>query len=305
MPGRNANEVCSPNGSRANVRLTDREFDVFSEFVQSHTGIALGPYKREMLESRLSRRLRFLGLPTFTAYYQLLCSQGPNGAEWGCFVNAITTRVTDFFREEHHFRFLSDKWIPRLRTRAARTGNRMLRIWSAGCSTGEESYTIGCVLREALGDAAHAWNIRILASDIDADALDRAAAGIYPMERVASLSRSLLARAFLRGVGANTGLVQVRPEIQALVTFRRINLVDEPWPIRTRFDAIFCRNVLIYFDRATQRRVLERLRTFLKDDGLLFLGHSESLHGVSGGMKHVENTIYQKGSQEPTCPPRS
>jgi chemotaxis protein methyltransferase CheR len=305
--------------------LTDREFELLRRFVYEQTGIALGAHKREMLKARLGRRLRALGLQTFLDYYQLLTEGDPAGQERTHFVNAVTTNVTDFFREGHHFRFLAEQWLPGLRGQAARNGDRHLRIWSAACSTGEEPYTIAMVLREALGAAAPCWDIRILASDIDTDALARATAGVYPLERLAGVDPERLRRGFLRGTGANAGLASVRPEVRDLVTFRRVNLMDDPWPVRTRFDAIFCRNVLIYFDRPTQRRLLGRLIGMLKDDGLLFLGHSESLHGMFAGMKHLENTIYQRtgasalaAGQRPatattdpvnggkdSCPPRS
>jgi chemotaxis protein methyltransferase CheR len=150
------------------------------------------------------------------------------------------------------------------------------------------------VVRDALGPAAPVWDLRLLASDIDTDTLGRALDGVYPEERTASIPSGLRTRYVLRGRGGQAGLVCIRPEIRALVTFRRLNLMDEPWPIQTTFDAIFCRNVLIYFDRRTQRRLIDRLRGFLGEDGLLFLGHSESLHGMCAGMQHVANTIYQR-----------
>jgi len=274
--------------------LGDLEFDLLRQFIHGHTGIALGPHKREMLKARLQRRLRALGMTAFMDYYQLLSERDAGGEELVRCVNAVTTNVTEFFREPHHFQFLAENWLPQRRSQAAQTGDRHIRIWSAGCSTGEEPYTIALMLREGLGPALAGWDVRILASDIDTDALSRAAAGVYPLERVASLPQPLLARGFLRGTGANVGQVRVRPELQDLVAFRRINLIDESWPVHTRFDAIFCRNVLIYFNRPTQQAILRRLVSFLKDDGLLFLGHSESLNGLFAGMKHWQNTIYQR-----------
>jgi chemotaxis protein methyltransferase CheR len=274
--------------------LTDSEFELLRRLVLAQTGIALGPHKREMLKARLGRRLRALGLARFLDYYRLLSEGDPGGEELTRFVNAVTTNVTDFFREPHHFRFLAEQWLPRLRQRAGRDGERRLRVWSAGCSTGEEPYTIAFTLREALGAAAGCWNVRVLASDIDTDALARAAAGVYPAARAATVPPALRRRFLLKGTGANSDLVCVRPEVRGLVAFRRINLIDDPWPVHTSFDAIFCRNVLIYFDRPTQQRLLERLLRFLHDDGLLFLGHSESLNGLFAGMKHLENTVYQR-----------
>lgn len=297
MPAPDGLELSRPVALVEGYALADREFHLLRRLVQEHTGIALGPHKREMLRARLSRRLRALRLPGFPEYCRLL--QGPESAaaELPQFVNAVTTNVTGFFREAHHFRHMTEVWLPEVRDRAANDGQRRLRIWSAGCSTGEEPYSIALTLLDHLGAALPRWDVRILASDIDTDALARAAAGVYPAERAAGVPPSLLPRGFLRGTGDWAGKLRVRPEVQEMVAFRHINLMDEPWPIRTRFDAIFCRNVLIYFDRPSQRRLLDGLFAFLRPDGLLFLGHSESLHGLLTGMKHIRNTIYQR--QEP------
>jgi chemotaxis protein methyltransferase CheR len=273
--------------------ITDREFEVFRELVHRCTGIHLGPQKRHLLVARLGRRLRALGLPSFAAYHRYLAEEDADGAELGRFVNAITTNKTDFFREAHHFRYLAERWIPGLRARAARGGERRVRLWSAACSTGEEPYTLALTLLEGLGTAL-GWDVRVLASDIDTECLARAASGVYTLEQVRPVPAALVRRYFLRGRGADAGRVQVRPEVRALVTFRRINFLDDPWPIRTRFDAIFCRNVLIYFDRATQQRILERLLGYLAPDGLLCLGHSEGVHGLAQGLVAVGHTIYRR-----------
>jgi chemotaxis protein methyltransferase CheR len=247
-----------------------------------------------MLKARLGRRLNVLGLPTFGAYYRFLCENDPAGEERTRFVNAITTKVTGFFREQHHFQYLHEQWVPSLRERAWHEGGRRIRIWSAGCSTGEESYTLAMTLRESLAASLSSWDVRILASDIDTEALSWASAGTYTLERTAPIPQTLLARHFLRGTGTNAGLVRARSEMQALLAFRHINLIDNAWPIHTQFDAIFCRNVLIYFDRPTQVRILHRLAAILRPGALLFLGHSESLHGLHSGLKHVQNTIYRR-----------
>jgi chemotaxis protein methyltransferase CheR len=207
------------------------------------------------------------------------------------FINAITTNKTDFFREPHHFRYLQEQWAPARRALTTTTGDRRVRFWSAACSSGEEPYTLAMVLSEALRPAP-GWDIRILASDLDTDILARAEAGIFPIERTGVIPAPLLSRYFLRGVGAQAGLVKVRRELRELVTFRRINFNDESWPIRSQFDGIFCRNVLIYFNREMQRRILQRLLGFLKPEGVLFLGHSESIFGLVDGLQHLGNTIY-------------
>ena len=203
----------------------------------------------------------------------------------------MTTNKTEFFREAHHFEYVRTRWLPS-RGPCRRMSDRHLRVWSAGCSTGEEAYTLAITLLDAL-DAGERWDVRILASDIDTEVLTHAAAGIYPLEQVAPVPRAMIPRYFLRGTGGQDGFVRVKPAVRSLVTFRRINFIDEPWPIRTRFDLIFCRNVLIYFDRPTQQRILSRLVLQMKDDGLLFLGHSESILGFDA-LAPVGATVYRR-----------
>jgi chemotaxis protein methyltransferase CheR len=268
--------------------MTAQEFARLSALVQAQTGIALGPHKRSHLASRLARRLREVGLPSFADYYELLATRDPEGREMVQFVNAVTTNKTDFFREAHHFTFLTDTWAPAVR---ARTLVPRVRAWSAGCSTGEEAYTLAWTLRGALGPGA---DLRVLASDIDTEVLAQAETGIYTQEAVAPVPAADRPRYFLRGTGANVDRVRVRPELRALVTFRRINLLDATWPIRTEFDVIMCRNVVIYFDRPTQQQVLTRLVTALAPAGLLCLGHSENVYGLVHELEHVGSTMYQR-----------
>jgi chemotaxis protein methyltransferase CheR len=284
----------------ANHEISSHEFQLLQELVRSHTGISLSDHKRSLVASRLGKRLRALNLGSFRSYYDFLV--GERGAEeLEQFVNAMTTNKTDFYREPVHFEFLEREIIPVLKMRAARTGERRIRIWSAGCSTGEEPYTIALTLCEALGRLL-TWDVRILASDIDTEVLAKADRGVYPRERVVDIPPALLHRYFLQGTGDNEGLVKVAPSLRTLVTFRRINFLDNPWPIRGLFDCIFCRNVIIYFDKATQTRLMQRFADHLKDDGYLFLGHSESLHGMSERFAFVRNTIYRRtGSQESMC----
>lgn len=272
--------------------LCDQEFRLLRDLVKTHTGIALSEHKRSLVASRLGKRLRALGLESFRSYYNYLAGEAGQD-ERENFVNAITTNKTDFYREGLHFEFLEKEFVPALKVRAARTGERRIRIWSAGCSSGEEPYTIAITLRESLENLL-AWDVRILASDIDTQVLAQAAQGIYPAERVAEIPRPILERHFLRGVGSQAGLVRVSREVRNLVTFRRINLLEEPWRIQTAFDCIFCRNVIIYFDKPTQRRLVERFAGHLKADGYLFLGHSETLYGVSDRFVFLRNTIYRR-----------
>jgi chemotaxis protein methyltransferase CheR len=271
--------------------LSDREFELFRDLVHAATGIALGPQKRCLVATRLGPRLRALGLPSFTAYHRHLQTADPAGEELGRLINAITTNKTDFFREPHHFTHLARRWVPEVRARLG-PGARRLRIWSAGCSTGEEPYTIAMVLLEALGSAL-GWDLRILASDLDSDVLARAEAGLYTAEQVRGVPAALRQRFFRPEPGPRGQRLSVRPELRALITFRRINLLQDPWPIRTRFDVIFCRNVLIYFDRPTQDRVVARFLQHLGAEGLLVLGHSETLHPLPAGLRHLGQTIYQ------------
>lgn len=272
--------------------ISDQEFRLFQDLVKHHTGIALSDQKRPLICSRLAKRLRTLTVNSFRDYYTYLTSEAGH-RELEHFVNAVTTNKTDFYRERHHFDYLRNEVIASLKERAAKTGQRRIRIWSAACSTGEEPYTIAITLLEALGNRL-AWDIRILASDIDTDVLGRAERGIYAMDRTADIPRPLLERFFLRGTRANTDMVQVKKEVRDLITFRRINLLDAPWPIRTTFDCIFCRNVFIYFDKPTQQDLIRRFEQSLKVGGHLFVGHSESLFGMNTGLVFLGNTIHRK-----------
>ena len=267
--------------------LTEAEFIRFRGLVREQTGINLTDHKRHLLVARLARRLHDLGLTTFTDYYECVIGDR-SGNELRTFINRITTNKTSFFREPHHFDFLCEHLIPELRAQ----GRRELRIWSAGCSSGEEPYSIGIALRETLG-AHHGWNIRILASDIDTEMLAMAQSGTYEMELLQGLTMDRRRAHFLRGYGSFDGLAQVRPELRNMIEFRRINFNDPNWGIHARFDAIFCRNVIIYFDRGLQERIVERLASHLKPGGYFFSGHSENLHSVGGLLETVQPTVYR------------
>lgn len=277
----------------ADLIVTDREFREFTAFVHRQTGIALCEAKRPLVCARLRKRLRHYGYARLQQYYDHLIERDPEGEELVRMVNALTTNKTEFFREAHHFALLRTEILER---RAAGHGPRRLRIWSAGCSSGEEAYSIAFTVLAGLAGAV-GWDVRILASDIDTDVLARAERGVYLAERAAGVPAALRERYFRRGRGGNEGLVRVRPEAARLVTFRRINLRDEPWPIRAAFDAIFCRNVLIYFDRALQQEVVRRLVAHLQPGGYLFLGHSESLLGMGPELRPVGKTVYRKVSR--------
>jgi len=247
--------------------FTERDFEIVRELIYQHAGIALSPIKVDMVYSRIARRLRATGLRTFAEYLSLLRS---DAEEWQQFVNSLTTNLTSFFRESHHFPLLAEHVLE-----ARPTARQPARLWSAACSTGEEPYSMAMSLIDAFGS----WRppVRILATDLDTQVLDHASRGIYSAERVAKLPSELVRRFFLRGRGGQAGHVRVRNEVRDLVTFRQLNLLSPQWPLKGRFEAIFCRNVLIYFDKQTQYRLLEKFHPLVYPHGLLFVGHSESL----------------------------
>lgn len=269
-------------------RFTDRHFETLRRCVREHTGIALSDQKRELCYGRLVRRLRCLHLDGFDAYCDLI-TQGGEG-ELVHFVNAITTNQTAFFREPHHFEYLAQTVLPELYQKDH--ARRRLRIWSAGCSSGEEPYSIAMVASEALPPGER-WDVKVLATDIDSNVLTRAVAGVYEAERVAGISDTRLQRWFVRGTGRNTGLVKVAGQLRELITFRHLNLLHG-WPMSGLFDIIFCRNVVIYFDKATQATLIDRMAELLAPQGLLCIGHSESLFRVSDRFECVERTCYRK-----------
>jgi chemotaxis protein methyltransferase CheR len=264
--------------------LSPAEFRALAARVRALTGIVLREHKRQMLQGRLARRLRALGLSDFAAYLALL--DRPEGAaEQGALISAITTNLTAFFRERHHFTHLEAEVI---RPAMAR-GARRFRVWSAGCSTGEEPYSVQMTMLAA-GGLARDWDYRLLATDLDGDVLAQAAAGRYAADRLAPLPRALVARAFERHPD---GSATVRPALRAAVSFRQLNLLGD-WPLRGPFDAIFCRNVLIYFDAPAKQAIVGRLAALLAPEGVLYLGHSESLLGDHPALSAVGRTTYRR-----------
>lgn len=273
--------------------FTDADFNSLRRLVREIAGIALADCKRELVYSRLARRLRHLGLNSFIAYRELLASEEGRG-ELREFTNAVTTNLTAFFRERHHFDYLRDAL---LRPRAANPrASRRLRIWSSAVSTGEEAWSIAMTIADALPDWQR-WDIRILGTDLDTNVLRTAEAGAYGLDRVRHLPRALIDRHFLRqGHGENLRYV-VRPELARMVSFRPLNLTH-PLPMKGPLDAIFCRNVIIYFDKETQRDLFERMAPLQRPGDLLFLGHSEGLFRVSTAWTLIGKTVYQRAA---TC----
>jgi chemotaxis protein methyltransferase CheR len=260
------------------IEFSAADFQRVRSLIHSRAGIDLNAGKQNMVYSRLSRRLRERGFSAFRGYLDFL--QTADEAEWQEFVNCLTTNLTSFFREAHHFPVLATH----LKTRPA------ARLWCSAASTGEEPYTMAMTVADTLGPSAR---VTIDASDIDTKVLATAQSGTYAGETVASLDTALLRRHFLKGAGANAGKVRVRPELRSMVSFRSFNLLADNWRIEP-YDVIFCRNVMIYFDRPTQRKVLERMHKCLKPDGLLFVGHSENFTEHRDLFKLSAKTVYHR-----------
>ncbi|HMN78115.1 MAG TPA: CheR family methyltransferase [Burkholderiaceae bacterium] len=272
----------APCGSEFNFGAGD--FERVRRLIYQRAGISLGAGKQAMVYSRLSRRLRATAHASFGDYLQWL-EHGGAGPEWQEFVNCLTTNLTSFFREEHHFDALGAE----LRKRAGAP----TRIWCNAASTGEEPYSIAITVAETCADVQDAQRVRIVASDIDTRVLASAARGVYPLE-TRGLSRERMHAHFLRGKGLNAGLVRVKPVLSKLIEFRQHNLMAEDWSLGEPFDIVFCRNVMIYFDAATQRRVLERMHRAMKPGALLFAGHAESLANAADLFRLHGKTIYER-----------
>ena len=281
--------IDAPESTDGGLPLGDKEYQQLRELIFEITGIQLADNKQAMMRRRLSMRLQELGLSSFSEYCELLRSGDP--AEREQFANAVTTNLTAFFRENHHFEYLENSLLPELFEQAHRTGNKV-RIWSAGCSTGEEPYSIAMLIGE-LCPSPRSIDVRILATDLDSNALAHCKAGIYSLDRVEKIPAERLRRWFSRGTGSNDGFVRVKPELTELISFKRLNLMSS-WPMKGLFDVIFCRNVIIYFDKATQKQLVERYADILSPDGHLFLGHSESLMNMTERFTLLGKTIYRK-----------
>jgi chemotaxis protein methyltransferase CheR len=260
--------------------LSDTHFRRISELIYQRAGIVLADHKREMVYNRLVRRLRILGLNDFGSYMALL-ENDSNSPEWQAFINALTTNLTAFFREAHHFPILAEH---------ARSRPNNYSVWSTAASTGEEPYSIAMTLSEVLGPRMA--NCRIQASDIDTQVLEKATAGVYRLEELRTLSPQQLQKFFLKGTGPHSGLVRVRPELAQMVAFQQLNLLANQWQLNGPFDAIFCRNVMIYFDKETQEKILRRFVPLLKPGGLMFAGHSENFSQISREFYLRGQTVY-------------
>ncbi len=261
--------------------FTLRDFERVRAMIYKRAGIALADSKQEMVYSRLARRLRATGLTSFAVYLDGL-EATTDGDEWEAFTNALTTNLTSFFRESHHFPLLAD-YVKSLK--------EPITIWCSASSTGEEPYSIAMTLCEAFGTLTPP--AQVIATDIDTNVLAVGEQGVYTADRLDKMSPERAKQFFLKGKGAQAGMVRVRNELRQLVTFKRLNLLSDHWPISGPFDAIFCRNVMIYFDKPTQGKILSRFAPLMKPEGLLFAGHSENFLYISDAFKLRGKTVYE------------
>jgi len=273
--------------------LTEREFKLFQSLIHKEAGIYLSEVKKALLVGRLSRRIRELGLDSFEAYYRHVVD-GPNPAERVELINNICTHETQFFREPRQFEFLEQTVAPRLRAEAeAGTRPKQIRAWSAACSSGEEPVSMAMSLLYHF-PASAGWTVEVLATDISTRVLDKARAATWSIERAGQIPPAYLKRFMLRGTGEHQNRMKAGPEIRSVVRFQQLNLQADSYAVGDGFDMIFCRNVLIYFNAATKEHVVTRLLGRLAEDGLLFLGHAESLTGMRDAPRAVVPTVYAR-----------
>ncbi len=268
-----------PNGE---FTWTNADFTRVQGLIYQRAGISLNDGKHAMVYSRLSRRLRDTGHQSFQSYLTWLESH--DGPEWQEFINALTTNLTSFFREQHHFEIFASL----LKSRGVAAP---WKVWCSAASTGQEPYSIVMTAAETLGSLS---NFRLTASDIDSKVLATAAQGVYPMDNTRGLDHGRLERFFLRGKGSNAGMVRVKPELRKVIDFINVNLIRDDWPFREPFDAVFCRNVMIYFDAGTQRKVLERIHRVMKPGGMLFVGHAENFSESRDLFTLRGKTVYER-----------
>ena len=269
------------SGEREFAFTTD-DFDRVRKLIYGHAGISLSAAKQDMVYSRLARRLRETHQKSFSDYLALL-EQGDK-SEWEKFVNSLTTNLTSFFREPHHFPILADH-LKKLQ------GRSPIKIWCSAASTGEEPYSIAMTVVETFG--SFNTQVSIVASDLDTNVLATAAKGVYPLDRIDKISAERLSRFFLKGAGAQEGAYVVKPELRRMISFQRLNLLEPNWAVRGPLDALFCRNVMIYFDKPTQYKILSRFAPLLSDNGLLFAGHSESFLHAADVFRSLGKTVYE------------
>jgi chemotaxis protein methyltransferase CheR len=277
--------------------ITDKEFGLFQALIHREAGIHLPPAKKELLMGRLGRRLRELGLKAYGAYYEYVMEAGHE--ELVRLLDAISTNETSFFREARQFEFLAQRVFPEWKISRAR--GRQIRVWSAGCATGEEPYSLAMMLWDHLPPAA-GWDLEIRATDLSTRALERARAGIWALEKAEESPPSYLRAFMLKGKGPLGGMMKAGPRIRSIIEFERLNLNDDTYPALGFFDLIFCRNVLMYFSAESRARVVERLLSHLVPAGYLFLGHAETLNGVTDRVRSVMPTVYMRVEEQKSAP---
>ncbi|XDD51068.1 protein-glutamate O-methyltransferase CheR [Leptospira sp. WS92.C1] len=276
--------------------ISDEEFQFVKSLMYKETGIFLADHKKVMVQSRLNGRARHFALKSVSEYIgRLRADREFFASELTELINRITTNKTDFYRENHHFDFLKDTFFPSVEERASKNGKKILRIWSSACSTGEEPYTIAMTCLEYF-TFKPGWDIKIYASDIDTNVINTAKEGLYKEERLLPVDEKLKHKYFIKRKESERGEIsyEAKPELKALIDFRKVNLLETPYPISEKMDCVFCRNVIIYFDKQTQKKIFENFEKVLKDRGLLVIGHSETLFGISESYKFLGHTIYQK-----------
>ncbi|MBX9894227.1 MAG: chemotaxis protein CheR [Nitrosomonas sp.] len=266
--------------------FTQEDFERVRKLIYKHAGISLSSGKQNMVYSRLARRLRATGINSFHEYLNYL--ERGNSEEWEAFTNALTTNLTAFFREQHHFPIL-EKHVEK------RKNQNKIQLWCSASSTGEEPYSMAMAMVQAFNTLTPP--VHILATDLDTNVLAKAQLGVYSLDKLEKLPKEKLKQFFLKGKGHHEGSARVRPELRNMITFRQLNLLDDNWPIRGPFDAIFCRNVMIYFDKPTQYKILKKFAPLLASDGLLFAGHSESFQHAVDLFKLREKTVYELASR--------
>ncbi len=279
------------------AELSEMDFQAFSRFIYSEYGIKMPPIKRIMLQGRLLKRIRELNMSSYSEYKEYFFSRDGQEKELLQFLNVVTTNKTDFFREPIHFNYLTTTILPELKNTG--TTREPIKIWSAGCSSGEEPYTISIVLNE-FERVNPSFKFDILGSDISTQMLDKAAKGVYASNKLITVPLELKKRYFLKSKDPNNHTVRVHPVLQKNMRLTYLNLMDNIYSLKENFDVIFCRNVLIYFDRNTQEKVINKLCLQLKPDGYFFIGHSESLSGMNVPLEHVKPTIFKKKNNHTT-----
>ncbi len=283
----------NPAAYSAGAPLKESEFEKIRRLVYDRAGISLGSHKKDLVRTRLQKRLRVLNLGSYGDYYDYVVNHDESGSELIHMLDAISTNKTDFFRENQHFEFLRNEALPKILELKNRRNDNRLRFWSAGCSTGEEPYTLSMVLHKALANTG-GWDLKILATDISTRALERAVEGVYTEEQTAGIPGNIRSEVLTPVQRSPVKVYSIADKYRRVVSFRRLNLMDPQFPFKGLFDVIFCRNVMIYFDKPTQEALVNKFYRYLQPGGYLLIGHSESLAGATTSFKYVRPTVYLK-----------